>query len=359
MKKTFLSIAIVVAFVSTIQSQGFIDWHWQNYYFNDIPIADGMEYPQLTPGPLAYYYNTTDVFTEFRQVDTQMTVYGIAISSLLFPSPYFEQMPVLDTSHEGWHEYARLYKPVGDSMILLGEGQYNMFDRPAVYLPTNKRDRVYDSASHRYVNTIITVPIPIFETYFDSAIILTDSFYIGSTHFNTTSGDVNGNYLRYPSWIPELMDISYSDTARVHTLMQGDSIYRWYRLPDTNYTTIRLCYTVVCYPILTPNPNHDTTQGLDTTQIDTTQVDTTGIAARLLERYINVYPTVTDGGEVTVLSSFHLEGVEVYDAAGRMLSRQPASGVATTVDVSQLPAGSYVLRINTVSGSTTKKFLKR
>ena len=125
-------------------------------------------------------------------------------------------------------------------------------------------------------------------------------------------------------------------------------------------------YSLICYPILTPDPNRDTIANpyhypWDTVGTDTTHVDTThsGISAGLLERYINVYPAVTDGGTVTVLSSFHLEGVEVYDAAGRMLSRQPASGVATTVDVSQLPAGSYVLRINTVSGSTTKKFLKR
>ncbi|MCR5821778.1 MAG: T9SS type A sorting domain-containing protein, partial [Bacteroidales bacterium] len=146
--------------------------------------------------------------------------------------------------------------------------------------------------------------------------------------------------------------------------------WRWSTMGQTweHYTMMsaesRTSY--ICYPILTPDPNRDTIANpyhypWDTVGTDTTHVDTThnGISAQLLERYINVYPTVTDGGTVTVLSSFHLEGVEVYDAAGRMLSRQPASGVATTVDVSQLPAGSYVLRVNTVSGSTAKKFLKR
>ena len=128
------------------------------------------------------------------------------------------------------------------------------------------------------------------------------------------------------------------------------------------------------FPILSPDPNRTTptpvdtvlnyfdTTHVDTAHIDTTQVDTTQSAiatARLLERYVNVYPTVTDGGAVTVMSSFHLEAVEVYDAAGRMVSRQPAKGIAATVDTSQLPSGTYMLRIKTVSGTTTRKLVIR
>ena len=118
------------------------------------------------------------------------------------------------------------------------------------------------------------------------------------------------------------------------------------------------------YPILTPDPNRDTiTNPYHYPSDDTTGVDTTGSAIyspQLLERYTQLIPSVVEaGGTATVLSSFHLQAVELYDAAGRLVQSRPARGTAATVDCTALPRGSYLVRLVTTAGATTKKLTVR
>ncbi|MCR4658882.1 MAG: T9SS type A sorting domain-containing protein [Bacteroidales bacterium] len=138
----------------------------------------------------------------------------------------------------------------------------------------------------------------------------------------------------------------------------------------------------IIFPILTPDPNRSTptpvdtvlsyfdTTAIDTTiidttgqGIDTTGVDTTGAAIyspQLLERYTQLIPSIVEaGGTATVLSSFHLQAVELYDAAGRLVQSRPARGTAAAVDCTALPRGSYLVRLVTTAGTTTKKLTIR
>ena len=61
--------------------------------------------------------------------------------------------------------------------------------------------------------------------------------------------------------------------------------------------------------------------------------------------------------KVRVTSSFGLTRIETYDAKGRLVQTLPASGLKADLDISTWPRGTYLLRIFTPAGPTTKKLL--
>ena len=52
-----------------------------------------------------------------------------------------------------------------------------------------------------------------------------------------------------------------------------------------------------------------------------------------------------------------LSGIDVHTASGAFYKHLPASGLTADIDVSSWPAGTYLLRISTPAGTTTKKLL--
>ncbi|MCR4659641.1 MAG: T9SS type A sorting domain-containing protein [Bacteroidales bacterium] len=260
-------------------------------------------------------------------------------------------------------------------MLLLGSSAYSQFDQPTYIMPPH-HSRIAPYMDSMYVdpndNTLITPPL--FETYFDTAYYVTDSFYFGTTNHNGALADgiharglcLNGFSIEYP------VNTNIATTIKVYN--SGDYV-RWRRFPYRPGI-------LLAFPILTPDPNRSTptpvdtvlsyfdTTAIDTTIIDTTGqggdttgVDTTGAAIyspQLLERYTQLIPSVVEvGGTATVLSSFHLQAVELYDAAGRLVQSRPARGTAATVDCTALPRGSYLVRLVTTAGTTTKKLTVR
>ncbi len=61
--------------------------------------------------------------------------------------------------------------------------------------------------------------------------------------------------------------------------------------------------------------------------------------------------------QVTVLSSYRLSRVVVYDLGGRAVLEQEDEGLATTLDVSGLAKGVYVVAIHTPAGIATKRLV--
>ena len=61
--------------------------------------------------------------------------------------------------------------------------------------------------------------------------------------------------------------------------------------------------------------------------------------------------------QVHVTTNFNLTQVEVFDEQGRQCHTLPASGLKADLDVSSWPRGTYLLRILTPAGPTTKKLL--
>ena len=62
-------------------------------------------------------------------------------------------------------------------------------------------------------------------------------------------------------------------------------------------------------------------------------------------------------GAFSVLSSFALSRVVVYDLQGRIVADQAAEGISAVVDISSLPAGTYIAALHTSAGIATKRLL--
>ena len=72
---------------------------------------------------------------------------------------------------------------------------------------------------------------------------------------------------------------------------------------------------------------------------------------------VNVYPNPTTGIVVFDSEGLDILDVEVYDLPGRMVLN---SGIVQrSLDLSGLPTGMYVLKINTVEGSLVKRIVKK
>ena len=289
------------------------------------------------------------------ETEDSLPVYGIAAS--LFLS---QTMELFDTSTKDCFEYLSLYKPMGGELVRASD---------SLYVHPRTTPVSYYYKMNNLMNLQPVPPRPVYEVYFDSAVTMTDSFYVGITQrtwktamvdSGPDSGDIH--YL-----MPMVMITGYhygmSPVRIVYLHYWNDSLFYVYY--DNDHPGVpQTCYPYI-FPILTPpdttyNPadtTHADTTYIDTTNIDTTQIDTTlGISMRMLERYINLVPNPATE-RVQVLSSFGLGRIELYNAAGVRVHEQKATGHSATLDVSALPEGPYLVRIATPAGTVTKKLI--
>lgn len=66
-----------------------------------------------------------------------------------------------------------------------------------------------------------------------------------------------------------------------------------------------------------------------------------------------------DNTRLHVGSTARMQYLELYDATGRSLKQQRASGTTEILDLSVLKGGQYLLRASTEGGTITKRFVKR
>ena len=75
-----------------------------------------------------------------------------------------------------------------------------------------------------------------------------------------------------------------------------------------------------------------------------------------LDRFTQMMPNPARG-LVTVMSSYRLSRVVVYDLKGNTVLEQEDEGLTTTFDVSTLAKGVYVVAIHTPAGIATKRLV--
>ena len=77
-----------------------------------------------------------------------------------------------------------------------------------------------------------------------------------------------------------------------------------------------------------------------------------------IDAFIYLIPNPASG-KVTVASSFHMSRVELFSLDGRQLLTSQANALALELDISGLPAATYMVRITTPAGIAVKRLVVR
>ena len=89
--------------------------------------------------------------------------------------------------------------------------------------------------------------------------------------------------------------------------------------------------------------------------------DSTGVGIRQdspVDVYTHLFPNPATSS-LTIVSSFHLQRIEIFSANGRRVLSSPARGISKTLDISGLAPATYIVHITTPSGSSTKRLVKK
>ena len=214
MKKIIIIALLMNAFVATATAQvdtlaigqrvpNYYYWDtnwWDHYYLNyttrneryvDPYNPDHHAYTDSTihmsNGFLWLNYNRIEL-ARYCYTDTALTVIGVAG---MIKRVYGENQVLEDSMTLNYPEYFRLYevdnKEGLDTMILMAQARW---DTTSIvhYMPSEAYQRnlntIYIGDSIIYRDTILTSPFPIYEAYFDSAVVVYDSFYVSGTRNN-------------------------------------------------------------------------------------------------------------------------------------------------------------------------------
>jgi hypothetical protein len=356
MKKTFLltMLAAVLLMPAVVRAQDTVvsatpkDTYFYNNWIDSAAVA--LHNAGIFDNAVLYgkYFETKDT----------LTVYGIAASLYTYDSADYSPWlfpTVRDTSWEQVYEHLGLLKPEGDTLRWASDSLYvHLRDTPVSYyfkpdMPSASPD-----------NPVKTRPV--YEVYFDNPVQMTDSFYVGITCQDAWANGVD----RYPVLITAYGQPSHQFGVAGQTVSKvvRDGAVTYYYLTDSVIGWNHYEEPFM-FPIMVP-PAVDTsvvdtsvvdTSVVDTTIVDTTIVDTVGLTTvQLLERYVQLMPNPA-GERVKVISSFGLRQVEVYDGAGRRVLQRPLTGYAADLDLTALPAGTYHVRITTLTGTVSKKLV--
>ena len=84
------------------------------------------------------------------------------------------------------------------------------------------------------------------------------------------------------------------------------------------------------------------------------QADTTMGIDEAVASAVQLTPNPTSGA-VSVVSSYSISLIKVYDLGGRVVMEQQCEGLSASLDVSGLAGGTYIVAIHTPAGVATKK----
>ena len=332
----------------------------ENYYYsswNKYKLGD-----TLGCTPVGYYDNMYKGLIFYTPLDT-LKIYGIAIGAVLeYSTPCYDFAYDSTGDHlvavgdpYGYYDGNGTWHLIGDSALdesymdfVIMQTYPNgtvveasdslrlhmMYDTPAYYVDMEFTDI---AAAWGFTCDVL----PVYEVYFDSVVTVLGKFYMGG--YNHSAKECIHHERMYPE-ITMRGWIKYGDHDApghaVHWSLFGSDYWEEYLDAGKVWEWF--------FPILTPNP--------DSTFYDQDDSTQTSVQRAVWERYVGVQPNpATD--KVTVLSSVGLEQVEVFDMAGNRVLLQEASGLSAKLNIDTLPHGTYIVRIHTPLGTTSRKLV--
>ena len=331
MKKILLLFGLISLVCGQAPAQDTIvmDSFPNKYMYVFLPDEDTLRLDELMISD--YFLEETErYFTK----DT-LQVYGIAVFPMLFKDTDVDWASYADTTLDSMYFFMKIYEAEPDSLRTLGKLTVHLRDTPITYyMQVNK----YDFNAHELMR-----PLAVYEAYFDSPITVSDSFYIGYGHqpFYLTG------YGRYST----LYCICVHRLMRKNGVWDDEIVYDTYKKPngEWRYYSHFRDQIMMIFPILTPDTTGGGTGGEGDDSLAVQQM-------QFVDRLVAVQPNPATE-RVKVVSSCGMERLTAYDAAGKQVYRQEASGLQTTLDVSRWPAGTYILHVQTPMGTSTKRLV--
>ena len=296
---------------------------------------------------------------------TPLTVYGLAIGTMIsYPYPCYESFEWDDSCNcyvpvnpMGYYDHNGNWHLIGDSALdetYMDFAIMQLSGTQVNQVSVKTRLSIKDDSVAYYLDPQFIYyfpldktccPFPVYEKYFSKPTEVTGSFCIGGwNHSAETCIHGGGKYpeISIVGWgdinvacpIPGIT-FTYDSTWQI---TEGWPSWQWF------------------FPILTPDPNGDTTYVPDDSTHNGGDSLRIAIQRTSWERYVSLQPNPADA-EATVLSSFGITEVEIFDMAGSRVLTQKAEGLAAKLDVKALPRGSYIVRIHTPLGDTSRKLL--
>ncbi len=378
-KVTIIMACMIAAMFSGVHAQDTLDGRIlrENYfYYGQTPEHS------IHPAHVSTFSVIDGEYGKRFYTDSSLTVYGIAAAV----KEVHDLISICDTSSANAFEYLRLYVQEQDTLRWLRQVRVNPILNPIAYYA------IFDSTPHPYLNNWIA---PMYERYFDSAITLSDTFYVGMTEFNPHNYHYKDSIYNY-RYRPLELCWNYADpNDDNYEFSRNRLIYCTYQR-DTNNAIVSRTWQngvegasyFILYPILTPpdsdyvfdsqdttvvNPGDTIVLGNDTIAMGDTLIvcDTTIVGgdtivnydtiltigqADLMQRLTGVMPNPA-AEKARVVSSFGMSMVKVYNAGGELVHSQRADGLYVDLDVSRWPAGTYLVRIHTPQGIATKRLV--
>ena len=313
------------------------------------------------------YMYPGDAVAKFFQTKNPIRVYGIA-AILLNPWDDFNGDTVsfigtyIDTCRCHCSSSLRLYQydsSVAESMVPLGDSlPVFATDDASYYLDMGMSGPSPMSSSDNDDGGRFPL-YPVFERFFPTPQTVNNIFYTGICfHQDWTVNDFGWSttvqYSQLPFYLPLFVSNDTNDW------IENNAMHYIEKDPMTNdidttwiFTWNRPGYMFI-FPILTPAP--DTTVNPTDTAVN--PGDSLAIRPNdLIYRYTNVAPNPARNS-VRITSSFGISRIEAYDLRGRRIYESPQlSTFSFPLSTIDWPRGTYLLRITTPAGTTTKKLL--
>ena len=252
---------------------------------------------------------------------------------------YYYLNEMCDTgAYDEAYEYWGLYEHEADSLRLVSpQLMVNIKTTPVTYYINLGPMR--DASLGPTI--LPSVPIPFYEMYFDSAVTMTDSFYVCMTCHNYSREDKCPGKKFY-TWPVLWHKIALDPRPRPCSDKTGWCYLRTSPPDDWDFQ-MTTEYVYCIFPIL------DTSHRSD-------YVDTTlhSVAAAGLEQYVSVTPNPAVS-EMRVVSSVGMSQVEAYDVKGVKVMDEWVSGPDVTLNVGTWPEGVYVMHLHTPLGIAVKR----
>ena len=337
MKKIVLFLGMVVVMCGQAMAQDTLTMNVppNNYFYDVWPSEDtiGVNYYGFDPD----IGHAVESGLRFFTKDT-LQVYGLAVMLKLFRDYRPPVITYIDTTTDSIYGFMKLYEAETDSLRTIGQLKVHLHDTPiAYYLQWQKYDINPD---YTWPDLHLLEPMAVQEVYFDTSITVTDSFYVGYRYDRQYRVD----QYTYSSPYSLALRAFYSNHWRDICPQQALYFVTGLNSGYWRYTTGTNVSVYLLFPILTPDTT--TAPGDDSLSVQVSPVD----------RLVAVQPNPATE-RVKVLSSCGMERVTAYDATGRKVHEQSASGFSTTLNVQGWPAGTYILHIQTPLGISTKRLV--